>query len=81
MSKEDFIKWLESSPFSREYSTYDDCWRELVDYADYTFDYLEVNDNKVIFKYEEKHWGYTSNEEREYTFEDFIASYEANSIK
>lgn len=54
MKREDFIKWLdEKSGFKRESiigGCLDDYWEEMVDYADYRFDYLEVEENKVIFK-------------------------------
>jgi len=81
MNKEEFILWLETSSFRRERSTNDDYWEKLVDYADYTFDYVEIDEGMVIFKYEEKHWGYTSNETQKYSFEDFIISYNNNSLK
>jgi hypothetical protein len=72
MEREDFIKWLENSTeWSREYSN-DDYWRRERDYANCIWDYLEVEDNKVIFTYENLYWGGSSMEKKEYSFDDFI---------
>ena len=59
----------------------DDDWRYMTDYADYTFDYIEIDGDIVIFKYEEKHWGYTSYEQAKYSFEEFIERYNNDSLK
>ena len=80
MSKEEFVLWLESSSYQRD-GNGDDYWRELVDYTDYVFDYVEIEGDKVVFKYEEYHWGYTSCEEKRYSFEEFIDSYENYTLK
>lgn len=85
MKKEDFIKWLdEKSGFKREFTIgncSDDYWEEMVDYADYRFDYLEVEENKVIFKWEELYWGGSSMRNDEYGFEDFIEKYEKYELR
>ena len=83
MKREEFIKWLDgTSGFSRDYMDCDGTyWNEMVDYADYRFDYLEVENEKVIFKWEELYWGGSSMRNDEYSFEDFIRRYENYELR
>jgi hypothetical protein len=81
MKREEFVKWLdEKSGFKREFTS-DDDWEEMVDYADYRFDYLEVKEDKVIFRWEELYWGGSSMRNDEYEFEDFIRKYEDYELR
>ena len=81
MTKEEFIVWLDkTSSYTRE-GRGDDDWRYMTDYADYTFDYIEIEGDKVILRYEEKHWGYTSYEQVRYSFEEFIERYNNDTLK
>lgn len=80
MTKEEFIKWFdENMCFQRDGS--DDYWRYMVDYADYRFDYVEIESDKVIYRWEELYWGGSDMREREFSFEDFIEAYKNDSIK
>lgn len=58
MTREEFVKWFaENACFSKESESSDVYWRNLVDYADYIFDYVEIESDKVIYKWEELYWG------------------------
>jgi hypothetical protein len=71
MTREEFIKYLDSSCWSREYTSGDDYWRYERDYANCIWDYLEVTEDKVIFTYEDMYWGGSSTETKEFLFEAF----------
>ena len=76
MNKDEFVKWLDDSSFSRSFSINDnDNWEELQNYAEFVFDYLEVNENSVTFKWEEWFWGGRENKSTEYSFDEFIERY------
>jgi hypothetical protein len=82
MTREEFVKWFaENACFSKESESSDVYWRNLVDYADYIFDYVEIESDKVIYKWEELYWGGSSYENREFTFEEFVEAYKNDSIK
>ena len=82
MKREEFIKWLdEESSFRREFKNDDNRWEYMADYADYRFDYLEVEEDKIIFKWEELYWGGSSMRNDEYSFEEFIEKYEKCELK
>jgi hypothetical protein len=81
MTKEEFIKWFDSTTCF-ESLTKDGCtWREMVDYADYRFDYVYVYEDSVTFEYEELYWGGKNNISRDYTFEEFKEAYKNDSLK
>lgn len=82
MKRDEFIEWFkENVCFERESENSDEYWRCMVDYADYRFDYIEIESDKVIYKWEELYWGGSSMEKREFTFEEFIDAYKNDSIK
>jgi hypothetical protein len=81
ISRNDFIKWLEKSSFERETQNFDDHWRQLIDYADYIFNYLEVLENSVIFRWETEEDEETIYHEEEYSFSRFIEKYESHTLK
>lgn len=82
MTREEFIKWFsENTGFSRESENSDDYWRYMVDYADYRFDYVEIESDKVIYRWEELCWGGSNYENREFSFEEFVEAYKNDSIK
>jgi hypothetical protein len=66
MKKEEFINWLEKEGWER---LGEDDWRYLQNWPDTIYDYLEIENDKVIFKYENED-GYLESEE--YGFESFI---------
>lgn len=82
MNRIEFIEWLENkSGFSK---TNDNCnteWRELMNYAEYIFDELIVENDKVIFYWEEWEWGRINYRCRECSFDEFVSLYECYSLK
>ena len=78
MKREDFIKWIDGTCFEKRGEGF---YRELVDYAEYDWNELEVYDDKVLFTWEEKYWGGRSTENREFSFEDFIEKYNDGNLK
>ena len=81
MEKYEFIKWLETKSSFRRCGKSDDSWEDLMNYAEYIYDYLEVYDNYVEFTYEDMYWGGSSYIKSTYTFNDFIEKYESYSLK
>ena len=58
MNRIEFIVWLENkSGLSRRNDDSDNDWRELMNYAEYIWDELIVESDKVIFNWEEWEWG------------------------
>ena len=53
----------------------------MVDYADYRFDYVEINEETVEYRWEELYWGGSSMESRTFSFEEFIIAYNEDSIR
>ena len=77
MNRDEFIKWLsEKSSYSRSFRNDDSDWRELQNYAEYIWDELTVNENTVIFNWEEWYFGGREYRSSEYSFEEFIERYE-----
>lgn len=79
MEREEFINWMNNST-SYESNGYDS-WRYMVDYADYRFDYIDIEGDMVVYRWEELYWGGRSCESREFTFEEFIEAYKSDSIR
>lgn len=80
MTKEEFIIWFKANTCYERCGS-DESWRDMVDYADYRFDYIEINSNNVEYRWEELYWGGSNNESRELTFEEFIEAYKNDSLK
>ena len=82
MTREEFIKWLEMETyFDRENDDDDTEWEFMVDYADYVWDKLKVEEDKVIFDWEEISWGSKEYKRDEYSFDEFVAKYKADELK
>lgn len=82
MNRSEFIKWLdEKSGLTRESDNSDSYWKELMNYADYIYDELEVDEDKAIFKWERMYWGGSEWERNEYSFDEFVEKYETYSLK
>lgn len=81
MERKEFIEWLETTGMSRENDNNDIYWKELMNYAEYIYDELEVNENDVEFRYENLYWGGSEVVRNTYTFEDFKRLYESYSLK
>ena len=75
MNKLEFIEWLESSTSFVKSIVYD--YEDLMNYAEYTFNYLSIKEDKVEFistwRDDEDN---LDTEEDTYTFEEFIERYE-----
>jgi hypothetical protein len=83
MNREEFIKWLETeTDFERKYDRDNwDIFHRMVDYADYIFDEVEVNDDNVIFSWEYRTFGDTEDKKDEYSFEEFVDRYKKDNLK
>lgn len=83
MKREEFIKWLdEESTFSREFNSCNGTyWEELVNYADYIWDYLEVEEDTVVLRWEEMYWGGSTMRNDRFEFEEFIERYRNYTLK
>jgi hypothetical protein len=82
MNRTEFINWLENkSGLSRRNDNSDDEWRELMNYAEYIWDELTVEDDKVIFNWEEWEWGGINYRSRECSFDEFAELYECGGLK
>jgi hypothetical protein len=81
MTKEEFIEWFKANVCFERYGSGDTSWRNMVDYADYRFDYVYINETDVDYSWEELYWGGSETRERTFTFEDFIENYKNDTIK
>jgi hypothetical protein len=83
MNREEFIKWLETeTDFERKYDRDNwDIFHRMVDYADYVFDEVEVNDDNVIFSWEYRTFGDTEDKKDEYSFDEFVDRYKKDTLK
>ena len=82
MKRDEFIKWLEeSSGFSRYFRDSDNSWKQEMNYAEFIYDYLEVNDNDVEFIWENLYWGGSENKTNKYSFDEFVERYTNSSLK
>jgi hypothetical protein len=82
MNRSEFINWLETdSGLSRETDSNDDYWKELMNYAEYIWDELEVKEDSVVFMWEEWEWGGINYRKEEYTFDEFVERYKSDSLK
>ena len=67
MNRTEFINWLGLTCFEKKYNNSDTEWRELMNYAEYIWDELVVEADKVIFSWEEWEWGSINYNKKEYT--------------
>lgn len=82
MNRIEFINWLETnSSLSRTNDNSDNEWRELMNYSEYIWDELTVEDDKVIFNWEEWEWGGINYRTRECSFDEFIMRYDNYELK
>lgn len=50
MTKLEFIEWLERFTCFQEDFTKDNCWKEIVEIDLNWYDYIQIEDDLVIFK-------------------------------
>lgn len=81
MTKEEFIEWLKTTSFEKRFEKNDSEWRELMDYADYIWDDLTIEEDRVVFGWDYMYWGGSEYKTKEFTFEDFIKAYKNDTIK
>lgn len=82
MTRIEFIEWFKTNTsFEKDNVFGDNSWREMVDYADYRFDYVYINKKTVEYRWEELYWGGSDLKEREFTFDEFIEAYKNDAIK
>ena len=68
MTKEEFIKWMETTSFSDEGGDY---YRELVDYGDNIYNEVYIENDGVVFVYENG----DDTERIEMSFDEFVDRY------
>ncbi len=82
MTKIEFISWLENKTgLSRRNDDSDDEWRELMNYAEYIWDDLTIEDDIVIFNWEEWYFGGINYRSRKCSFDEFVDLYERDELK
>lgn len=82
MKRDEFIKWLEeNSGFSRCYTDSDNSWKEEMNYENYVYDYLEINNDNVEFSWENWYWGGIENRIDNYSFDEFVERYNNYGLK
>jgi hypothetical protein len=74
MTKEEFIKWMETTSFSNEGGDY---YRELVDYGDNIYNEVYIENDIVVFVFENG----DDTERREMTFDEFVDRYNRDTLK
>lgn len=77
MSKEEFIEWADSK-FGKDGS---ESYRDLVDYAECIYDYIDVEGDRVFFRWERRYWGGMDYVNDEYSFEEFIYRYQNYQLR
>lgn len=75
MTKEEFIKWMETTSFSYENGDY---WRELVDYSDNIYNEVSIENDGVVFMFEDNDG---DTQRREMTFDEFVDRYNRDTLK
>ena len=75
MTKEEFIKWIETTSFSYEVGDY---WRELVDYGDNIYNEVYLENYGVVFVFEDNDG---DSQRREMTFDEFVDRYNRDTLK
>ena len=68
-----------SSGFEKE-GGLDSYWRRELSYSDLIYDYIEVEDNEVVYRWEEMYWGGSSFESRRFEFSGFVEAFEVDSL-
>lgn len=81
MTKIEFITQLETKTcFGRIYNN-DDEWRELMNYAEYIWDEIIIDNEEVTFTWEDWYWGGRDYKSEKYSFDEFVRLYECDGLK
>ena len=75
MTKEEFIKWMKTTSFAYEGGDY---WRELVDYGDNIYNEVSIENDVVVFMFEDNDG---DTQRREMTFDEFVDRYNRDALK
>lgn len=82
MERSDFIKWLkEKTSYESKWSNGDSEWRDLMNWAEYIWDELYVEEDKVIFSWEDWEFDEVEYRTNNYSFEEFVELYESGRLK
>jgi len=81
MLKNDFIKFLRRNCWEKTSTDTEDNWRYMTDYAEYTFEYIDIDGDIVRFTWERMYWGGSDIETKEYTFDSFVNAYEHDYLR
>jgi hypothetical protein len=67
--------------YERDSFVFDSYWKNEVSYIELIYDYLEIGEDKVTFKYEEYDSGHSETIEIEYSFDEFMYKYYMDTLK
>lgn len=82
MTRDEFIQWVENTSGFSRWSAFSDIeYREEMNYSENIWDELTVEENHVVFSWEELYWGGRDFKTRECGFEEFIRLYESYNLK
>lgn len=74
MEKDILIKWLENNCWEK---WSENEYRYLMNYAEYIFDWVYINDDKIELRWEEWYWGGIEYKSKDFdNFEEFKEFYE-----
>jgi hypothetical protein len=80
MEKKDLINYLENNCWRRRWRSWsdseeskDDEWEYERSYADFTYDTLYIDGDRVNLYYNDIGWGYTNYESYDFTFDEFVS--------
>ncbi len=74
MAKEEFIKWMEGTTYSYQGGDY---WRELVDYGNNIYNEVYIENDGVVFMFEDRDG---DTQRIQMTFDEFVDKYNRNTL-
>lgn len=82
MTREEFVTWFDSNVgFEKESRDSDYAWRNMVNYEPLRYVYVRIDENKVVYSWEELYWGGSDWREREFTFDEFVEAYKNDCLE
>jgi hypothetical protein len=82
MTREEFVEWFDSNTlFEKDCMIGDFSWRYEANYEPLMFEYVSINEENVLYSWEELYWGGSSWKEREFSFDEFVEAHKNDAIK
>lgn len=78
MKKEDFVLWFNTHVGKL---SVDGEYQDLIDYDECRYDYYYLSDYSIDFTYENLYWGGSETKTKTFSFEEFIAKYNNDTLK